>query len=71
MARNIYPGYCYACGKWTPTGYGHFERYHGHWRIKCVKCASGRDIGPDDPGVHWAENQLAHRQKLARKKASQ
>ena len=41
MARNRYPGTCYCCGNWVPTGFGHFERHNGSWRIKCVKCASG------------------------------
>lgn len=26
MARNRFPGYCYNCGMYVPTGYGHFER---------------------------------------------
>lgn len=48
MARNRYPGYCYCCGKYVPPGYGHFELQRGKpgskWRIKCVKCASGRIV---------------------------
>lgn len=55
MARNKYPGRCYCCGQWTPPGYGHFERHGGHWRIKCVKCASGRALDDKDPGVIWAQ----------------
>ncbi len=55
MARNKYPGTCYCCGAWTPPGYGHFERHAGHWRIKCVKCASGRVLTDKDPGVKWAQ----------------
>lgn len=57
MARNRYPGYCYCCGAYTPVGYGHFEKIHGNrgfgprWRIKCVKCASGRIVTDDDPCV--------------------
>lgn len=51
MARNMYPGVCYVCGRYVPTGYGHFERYHGRWRVKCVKCASGRTVRPDDREV--------------------
>lgn len=51
MARNRYPGYCYCCGRWTEAGYGHFERHNGGWRIKCVKCASGRKLTDKDPGV--------------------
>ena len=31
MTRNRYPGICYCCGEYEPTGYGHFERYHGGW----------------------------------------
>lgn len=55
MARNRYPGCCYCCGKYVPTGYGHFELCKGHsttkWRIKCVKCASGRTVKDSDPEV--------------------
>lgn len=54
MARNQYPGYCYCCGKYVPPGYGHFERHrngNSKWRIKCVKCASGRTVTDDDPCV--------------------
>lgn len=61
MARNKYPGYCYCCGKYIAPGYGHFERVYGakpwqpKWRIKCVKCASGRVLAEDDSGVRWAQ----------------
>lgn len=61
MARNKYAGYCYCCGEYIAPGYGHFERIRGakpwqpHWRIKCVKCASGRILAEDDPGVRWAQ----------------
>lgn len=51
MARNRYAGYCYCCGEYVPVGYGHFERRDGHWRIKCVKCASGRIVTDEDPCV--------------------
>jgi invasion protein IalB len=51
MARNKYPGVCHCCGAYVPAGYGHFERYHGGWRIKCVKCASGRMVTDNDPCV--------------------
>lgn len=44
MARNVYGGYCRECGRWTPPGFGHFERYRGGWRVHCVECASGRKI---------------------------
>lgn len=39
MARNVYGGYCRECGRWTPPGFGHFERYRGGWRVHCVGCA--------------------------------
>lgn len=61
MARNKYPGRCYYCGKWIEPGYEHFERVRGavsgqpRWRIKCVKCASGRVLTDKDPGVIWAK----------------
>ena len=61
MARNKYPGRCYCCGEWIEPGYGHFERVRGvgpgrpKWRIKCVKCASGRVLTDKDPGVIWAK----------------
>lgn len=51
MARNKYPGYCYACGNYTDVGFGHFERCKGGWRIKCVKCASGRIVKNTDREV--------------------
>lgn len=51
MARNKYPGYCYCCGKWIESGFGHFERHNGGWRIKCVKCASGRNVRETDREV--------------------
>ncbi len=56
MARNRYPGYCYRCGKYTPAGYGHFERHFDEnhkvfWKIKCVKCASGRAVQETDREV--------------------
>lgn len=54
MARNRYPGTCYCCGEYVPTGFGHFERYRGHWRIKCVKCASGRPVKSTDMEVKRA-----------------
>lgn len=47
MARNVYGGYCRECGRWTPPGFGHFERYRGGWRIHCVECASGRKLPPE------------------------
>lgn len=51
MARNRYAGYCYCCGKYVPVGYGRFERHNGGWRIKCVKCVSGRTVTDKDPCV--------------------
>lgn len=51
MARNRYAGYCYCCGEFTPVGYGHFERYRNSWRVKCVKCASGRTVKDTDREV--------------------
>lgn len=55
MARNRYPGICYCCGQHVPVGYGHFERYQGHWRIKCVKCVSGRIVKETDKEVQRAK----------------
>lgn len=63
MARNKYPGKCYCCGNWVEPGYGHFERHGTSWRIKCVKCASGRVLTDNDPGVKWAKKALAKEQK--------
>jgi len=60
MARNHYAGYCYCCGKYVPPGYGHFERTHNgagiKWRIKCVKCASGRIVKDSDKEVQRVRN---------------
>ena len=61
MARNKYPGRCYCCGAWEEPGYGHFERVRNaargqpRWRVKCVRCASGRILTDKDPGVIWAK----------------
>lgn len=55
MSRNMYPGICYSCGAYVPTGFGHFERHFKDgrtiWRVKCVKCASGRDVKATDKEV--------------------
>jgi hypothetical protein len=62
MARNLYAGTCYSCGSYVPPGYGHFERTKGlntKWRVKCVKCASGRTVTADDPCVKAVERRLA------------
>lgn len=66
MARNRYPGYCYCCGAYVPTGYGHFERHKGGWRDKCVKCASGRTVKDTDKEVKRAI-MLRDKQKEVRK----
>ncbi len=58
MARNKYAGYCYRCGKWIEPGFGHFERYKGGWRIKCVKCASGRTVRETDREVVRVRKEL-------------
>lgn len=55
MARNKYEGYCYKCGTYVPVGFGHFERQKGSlnpkWRVKCVKCTSGRNVQNSDKEV--------------------
>ncbi len=66
MARNRYPGYCYCCGAYVPTGYGHFERHKGGWGVKCVKCASGRTVKDTDKEVKRAI-MLRDKQKEVRK----
>lgn len=66
MARNRYPEYCYCCGAYVPTGYGHFERHKGGWRVKCVKCASGRTVKDTDKEVKRAI-MLRDKQKEVRK----
>lgn len=40
MARNAYGGYCRECGRWTPPGFGHFERRGRRWLVRCG-CAGG------------------------------
>ena len=63
MARNRYAGYCYCCGAYVPVGYGHFERHYNpdpygpRWRIKCVKCASGRTVRDTDREVKRAQRE--------------
>lgn len=67
MARNCYAGYCYCCGAYVPVGYGHFGRHYNpdprgaRWRIKCVKCASGRAVHDTDREVKraWRERKEA------------
>ena len=60
MARNRYAGYCYCCGKYVPSGYGHFERTHdgtaNKFTIKCVRCASGRIVKDSDKEVQRVRN---------------
>lgn len=58
--RNKFPGYCYKCGKYVPTGYGFFEHvnyleYGKKWRVKCVKCTDGRKVKPTDREVIGAQ----------------
>lgn len=48
MARNVYGGYCRECGRWTPPGFGHFERYRGGWRVHCVECENVYDGSVQD-----------------------
>ena len=52
--RNRYPGTCYKCGRPVPTGFGFFERYHGSWRVQCVKCCDGRNVKETDREVQKA-----------------
>lgn len=70
MARNLYAGYCYCCGAYVPPGYGHFEKAYDNstgakWRIKCVKCASGRTVTDDDPCVKGVKKRLERMKKEA------
>lgn len=66
MSRNMYPGTCYCCGVHVPTGFGHYERHWDHgkvfWKIKCVKCASGRTVKENDPEVQKALKMKAERE---------
>ena len=66
MARNKYPGYCYCCGEWIEPGFGHFERYADRWRIKCVKCASGRTVRETDNEVTRVRKALKEDEKINR-----
>ena len=70
MARNLYAGYCYCCGAYVKPGYGHFERCYGgstRWRIKCVKCASGRIITDNDSCVIGVNKRLERMKQEAQK----
>ena len=64
----MYPGYCYKCGKYTPTGHGHYERHFEngrvYWKIKCVKCASGRTTHETDREVKRAKEKKNGREKI-------
>lgn len=68
VARNSFPGVCYSCGEYVPAGFGHFERCPktatgAHWRVKCVKCASGRTVKETDYEVQRARALAAERSK--------
>ena len=67
MARNLYAGICYQCGCQVPPGYGHFERNRAgcvpKWRVKCVKCASGRIIDDNDSCVKGVRRRLEKTEK--------
>ena len=67
VSRNMYPGVCYSCGASVPTGFGHYERHWANgkvqWKIKCVKCASGRNVKETDPEVQKAIRQREERRK--------
>lgn len=58
MARNVYGGYRRECGRWTPHGFGHFERYRGGWRVHRAECASGRKLPPE--GDQAAQDMRRH-----------
>lgn len=61
MARNVYGGYCCKCGMWTPPGFGHFERHGKRWKVRCVKCASGRELPPEgDIAAQEMQNHIKH-----------
>lgn len=58
MARNVYGGYCRECGRWTPPGFGHFERRGRRWLVHCVECASGRKLPPEGETYALAKSRL-------------
>ena len=56
MSRNKYPGYCYCCGEYVKTRGKNMYRQYGKWRIKCVKCVSGRIVHDTDKEVLRVQN---------------
>ena len=64
MARNAYGGYCRECGRWTPPGFGHFERRGRRWLVHCVECASGRKLSPE--GDTAAQEMQRHVENMKR-----
>lgn len=64
MARNAYGGYCRECGRWTPPGFGHFERRGRRWLVHCVECASGRKLPPE--GDVAAQDMQRHVENMKR-----
>ena len=61
MARNKYHGYCYCYGTYVTAGYGRFELNRSvwsKWRIKCIKCASGRIVHDTGPEVVHVQKQI-------------
>jgi len=60
----MYPGVCYECKKIIPTGFGHYEKHNGRWRIHCVKCTSGRIVKETDSEVIRAVKLREEREKI-------
>lgn len=56
MARNTYGGYCRECGRWTPPGFGHFERRGRRWLVHCVECATVYGLEPQEAFETICEN---------------
>lgn len=57
MARNLYSGYCYKCGKYVPVGLGYFEKKktgNSKWRVQCMECCNGKKPDENEPIVKRA-----------------
>ena len=45
--RNRFSGSCYRCTNIVGVGEGHFERFHGGWRLQHASCAIKHRGTPD------------------------
>lgn len=57
--RNKFPGYCYECGRYVPTGYGFFERVNYRTDGRKVKPTDREVIGAQKARDRWMKERDA------------